>query len=62
MGIQSQIVSLRAGQCMAELITGDGKVSYRIKNMEEALNPANINYTIETSYSFLQEVGKSLTW
>jgi len=47
---------------MAELITGDGKVSYRIKNMEEALNPANINYTIETSYSFLQEVGKSLTW
>lgn len=38
-GTQGQILSLGAGQCMADLIATAGKVPYRIKNMMEVLSP-----------------------
>jgi glycine/D-amino acid oxidase-like deaminating enzyme len=38
-GTQGQILSLGAGQCMADLIATEGKVPLRIKNMMEVLSP-----------------------
>lgn len=38
-GTQGQILSLGSGQCMADVIVGDGNVPLRIKNMMEILSP-----------------------
>jgi glycine/D-amino acid oxidase-like deaminating enzyme len=47
-GTQGQILSLGAGQCMADLIVDEGKVPLRIKNMMEVLSPDRLPDRIVT--------------
>jgi glycine/D-amino acid oxidase-like deaminating enzyme len=42
MGTLGQCMSLGVGHCMADLILGEGRIPYRIKNMMELLSPARL--------------------